>query len=257
MFQIYDINWGLALVPLWRVPTPSLKLCSSASVFLKRIIRKYIDCTVVAYVLAQITHFRNLVRVFRSVIMDVGHVSWFLRMKLSFDLDTFTRSPKSNKEFNWSPHTSCSSVIYTRHMTRIWHHLLPSLADFHWYKSELNIMSGTWDSGGVGWADTTMIFKWKYVNLTMYYYMKKGQWICESVFLFGVFQASIFLNGLNTEIYSVPLRIQSECGKYGPEKLRIRKLFRQCKLWIYYGFRTQNMSTGARKTTANTFKRQS
>ena len=31
--------------------------------------------------------------------------------------------------------------------------------------------------------------------------------------------------GLNTEIYSVNLRIKSEYGKYGLEKLRIRTLF--------------------------------
>ena len=33
--------------------------------------------------------------------------------------------------------------------------------------------------------------------------------------------------GLNTERYKVSFRIQSECGKYGPEKLRIRPLFTQ------------------------------
>ena len=34
--------------------------------------------------------------------------------------------------------------------------------------------------------------------------------------------------GLNTQRYGVSLRIQSECGKYGPQKLRIRTLFTQC-----------------------------
>ena len=33
--------------------------------------------------------------------------------------------------------------------------------------------------------------------------------------------------GLNTERYSVSLRVQSECGKYRPEKLLIRTLFAQ------------------------------
>ena len=33
--------------------------------------------------------------------------------------------------------------------------------------------------------------------------------------------------GLNTEIYEVNLRIQSKCGKYASEKLRIRTLFTQ------------------------------
>ena len=33
--------------------------------------------------------------------------------------------------------------------------------------------------------------------------------------------------GLNTKRYSVSPRIQSECGKYGPEKLRIWTLFKQ------------------------------
>ena len=32
---------------------------------------------------------------------------------------------------------------------------------------------------------------------------------------------------MNTEIYSVNLYIQSECGKNGPEKLRIHKLLMQ------------------------------
>ena len=31
--------------------------------------------------------------------------------------------------------------------------------------------------------------------------------------------------GLNTERYEVSLRIQSKCGKYGPENLQIRALF--------------------------------
>ena len=38
--------------------------------------------------------------------------------------------------------------------------------------------------------------------------------------------------GLNTETYSASLRIQSECGKYGPEKLGIWTLFTQCFGWI-------------------------
>ena len=33
--------------------------------------------------------------------------------------------------------------------------------------------------------------------------------------------------GLNTKINEMNLRIQSECGKIRPEKLRIQKLFRQ------------------------------
>ena len=37
--------------------------------------------------------------------------------------------------------------------------------------------------------------------------------------------------GLNTEIYSVNLCIQSEAEKCGPEKLRIETLFTQC---IFY-----------------------
>ena len=36
--------------------------------------------------------------------------------------------------------------------------------------------------------------------------------------------------GLNGERYGVSLRIQSDGGKYGPEKLRIRKLFTQWTL---------------------------
>ena len=34
--------------------------------------------------------------------------------------------------------------------------------------------------------------------------------------------------GLNTETYGVNLRIQSECGKYRPEKLQIKTFFTQC-----------------------------
>ena len=39
--------------------------------------------------------------------------------------------------------------------------------------------------------------------------------------------------GLNTERYGVSLRIQSECGKCGPEKLRIRIILTQCHAITY------------------------
>ena len=35
---------------------------------------------------------------------------------------------------------------------------------------------------------------------------------------------------LNTERYGLPFGIQSECGKYGPEKLQLRTPFTQCYL---------------------------
>ena len=35
---------------------------------------------------------------------------------------------------------------------------------------------------------------------------------------------------LNTERYGLSFEIQSECGKYGPEKLQLRTPFTQCYL---------------------------
>ena len=37
---------------------------------------------------------------------------------------------------------------------------------------------------------------------------------------------------LNTERYGLSFRIQSECGKFGPEKLQLRTPFTQCYLWF-------------------------
>ena len=45
-----------------------------------------------------------------------------------------------------------------------------------------------------------------------------------------------------TEIYSVYLRIQSECGKYGPEKLQIWTIFTKCKSLKSNYFRNGNYS---------------
>ena len=48
--------------------------------------------------------------------------------------------------------------------------------------------------------------------------------ICET-YKFGSFYSKLVL--LNTEIFGANVHIQSECAKYGPEKLRTRKPFTQ------------------------------
>ena len=57
--------------------------------------------------------------------------------------------------------------------------------------------------------------------------------------------------GLNTERYSVFLRAQSECGKYGPELLRIGILFMQWELKLLIPIRFHILGSFKRKVKLN------
>ena len=52
----------------------------------------------------------------------------------------------------------------------------------------------------------------------------------KSVRIWSLSSSYFPASGLNIKRYQVFLRIQSECWKYGPEKLRIRTIFAQCIL---------------------------